>query len=122
MAAPTDARVNLLKQGVPGLLRMLVEIAPTVTGTYYKGDSTVADRKKAYDAASSTPAASMVRAGAAVPARPAAPPSGNGNGNGAAAQPLAAEAAGNGAAAKAGAAAPSEKEAGADAKVPALTP
>ncbi len=41
VSASQDARLNLLKQGVPGLLRMLVEIAPTLSGSYYKDAPTV---------------------------------------------------------------------------------
>jgi len=47
-SASSDARLNLLKQGVPGLARMLFEIAPTLNH-YYKEAPTVGDQKAAAD-------------------------------------------------------------------------
>uniref|UniRef100_A0A7S0RHM7 lycopene beta-cyclase n=1 Tax=Chlamydomonas leiostraca TaxID=1034604 RepID=A0A7S0RHM7_9CHLO len=50
VSANNDARVNLLQQGVPGLFKMLYDVAPTV-GEYYKDDPTVKQQKSAADVA-----------------------------------------------------------------------
>ena len=49
ISANNQARTTLLKLGLPGLVTMLVGLAPTV-GSYYKDDETLKQRKDRVDA------------------------------------------------------------------------